>query len=251
MSRACSQEPDAKADLTRVPPGAALQDRATRRPAAPEPLGDLRYRALMGAGAWEALSPDVRRRFSHRLAGGQSVIYSGQILETRLNLFGRLLVTAARLIGAPFPLRSYAAGEPTVVTVTEDRTSQGQFWTRLYGWGGGFPQIVHSSKRFAGPTGLEEYVGRGVGVALSLHAVEGALVFRSAGYFFSVFGLRLSLPKRLSPGALEAIHRDLGASRFHFTLTLTHPWFGCLLHQTALFHDSNDVPSGGGEEGHR
>lgn len=210
--------------------------------ATPFALADLRYRALMGKTAWEALDPAVRRRFSHRLAGGESLVYSGQIVETRISALGRLLVGAARLIGAPFPLRAYAAGEPTVVTVTEDKASQGQFWTRLYGWGRGFPQIVHSSKRFAGPTGLEEYVGRGVGVALTLHEEEGALVFRSAGYFISILGLRITLPAWLSPGALTVTHRDLDGGRFHFALTLGHPRFGCLLRQLALFHDPQPGP---------
>lgn len=209
---------------------------------APRALADLRYRALMGKAAWQALDPAVRRRFSHRLAGGESLVYSGQIVETRISALGRLLVAAARLIGAPFPLRAYAAGEPTVVTVTEDKASQGQFWTRLYGWGRGFPQIVHSSKRFAGPTGLEEYVGRGVGVALTLHEERGALVFRSAGYFLSMLGLRVTLPAWLSPGALTVTHRDLEGGRFHFALTLEHPRFGCLLRQLALFHDPQPEP---------
>lgn len=211
------------------------------RPA--EALLDLRYRSLMGRRAWEALDPAVRRRFSHRLAGGESLVFSGQILETQISWAGRLLVTAARLIGAPFPLRNYAAGEPTVVTVTEDKASQGQFWTRLYGWGRGFPQVVHSSKRFAGPTGLEEYVGRGVGVALTLHAQAGALVFRSAGYFLSLLGLRLSLPGWLSPGILTVTHRDLDGGHFRFTLSLEHPQLGCLLRQDALFHDPQPAPS--------
>ena len=206
-------------------------------PSTPATLGDLRYRALMGQKAWEALAPDVRRRFSHRLAAGESLVYSGQIVETHLSRLGRLLVTAARLIGGPFPLRAYGAGEPTVVTVTEDKASQGQFWTRLYGWGRGFPQIVHSSKRFAGPTGLEEYVGCGIGVALTLHEEAGALVFRSAGYFLSILGRRLRLPAWLSPGDLRVCHRDLGDGRFVFGLTLDHPRFGCLLSQTALFRD--------------
>ena len=31
-------------------------------------------------------------------------------------------------------------------------------------------------------------------MALTIHAVDGALVFRSAGYFFQLFGRRLRLP---------------------------------------------------------
>ncbi len=130
-----------------------------------------------------------------------------------------------------------------MATVTEDKASQGQFWTRLYGWGRVFPQTVHNSKRFAGPTGLEEYIGRGVGVAFTLHAEAGALVLRSAGYFLALFGLRLALPDWLSPGALSVIHRDVDGGRFRFSLTLEHPQLGCLLRQDALFHDPQPAPS--------
>ncbi len=85
-----------------------------------------------------------------------------------MSFAGWLLAHAARLIGGPLPL-SRDAHTPSVVTVTEDVAAKGQHWTRLYARKRGFPQVVHSSKRFQGPTGLEEYVGCGVGMALTIH----------------------------------------------------------------------------------
>lgn len=200
--------------------------------------GDPRFRALIGARAWNALKPAVRRRFAERLATGQSIVYVGHIAETQMNRAGRLLVQAARLIGSPFPLEPEAQGEAAVVALTANGGSEGQCWTRLYAWRKGFPQIVHSTKRFAGPTGLEEYVGNGVGVALTLHEENGGLRFRSAGYFLSILGQRLPLPAWLTPGEMVIGHDDLGGGRFTFTLQLTHPLLGRLLHQVALFHDT-------------
>ncbi len=229
-------------ESTRPLPHATRRAPLVRRPCAPcRPAvteDNPPYRALMGTQAWNALKPAVRRRFAKRLATGQSIVYTGQIAETRMNFLGRLLVQASRLIGSPFPLEAEAKGEAAVVALTEDRGNDGQCWTRLYAWRKGFPQIVHSSKRFSGPTGLEEYVGHGVGVALTIHEENGGLRFRSAGYFLTAFGRRLPLPNWLAPGEMVIGHDDLGAGRFTFTLQLTHPWFGALLHQVALFQDT-------------
>lgn len=150
---------------------------------------------------------------------------------------GWWLAQAARIFGGPLPL-SRDTGVPAVVTVTEDIATKGQHWTRLYVRRNGFPQVIHSSKRFSGPTGLEEYVGCGLGMSLSVHVEERALVFRSVGYHLNIFGLRLALPRWLTPGALTVTHQELGGGRFLFDLQVIHPRFGELIRQTAAFEET-------------
>ena len=227
-----------------------LRDPVELRPepkSEPKPeLGDLRFRALMTEEEWFSLPLGIRRRFSKRLAGGQTIVYAGEILESWTSRAGWWLAQAARLIGGPLPLTRDAqvrsARVPTkrfasVVTVTEDMASGGQIWTRLYARRKGFPQVIHSSKRFAGPTGLEEYVGRGVGMTLTIYAREGALVFRSKNYFLELFGRRLFLPAWLTPGTLYVTHAELPDGKFSFTLQIFHPRFGLLLRQMAIFRE--------------
>jgi hypothetical protein len=204
----------------------------------PEPLrlGDLRFRKLLSNDDWFALPAPVRKRFSKRLSNGASVVYAGQVTAMRVNLAGRVLSHLARLIGSPLPLfRDIAV--PAVVTVTEDERSGGQIWTRMYARHGGLPQVIHSAKRFAGPTGLEECVGGGVGMALTVAVEEGTLLFRSAGYFVQLFGRRMAIPRWLTPGALTVSHTELGEGRFQFGLDIIHPWLGQLMHQTAVFRE--------------
>ena len=200
-------------------------------------LGDLRFRALLSALDWDALPPTVRWRFSRRLAGGMTVVYVGRVSETRMSRAGWCVAQAARLIDAPLPL-GRDRDVPAVVAVTEDRSGGGQNWTRLYARCAGFPQIIHSAKRFAGPTGLEEYVGYGVGMALSVHVEPGALVFRSAGYFVQLFGRRVAWPAWLSPGHLTVTHGACDDGAFTFTLDLVHPRVGGLIRQTAIFREA-------------
>jgi hypothetical protein len=204
---------------------------------ADETLGDLRFRALIADADWAALPLAIRRRFSRRLANGNTVVYVGEILETRTSTAGWLLAQAARLIGAPFPV-CRDTHVPSVVAVTEDMATGGQIWTRLYARRRRFPQIVHSSKRFAGPTGLEEHVGCGVGMTLTMHVRDDALVFSSRDYFIEWFGLRLRLPPWMTPGALSVTHAECADGRFSFTLDVVHPRLGLLIRQMGLFRET-------------
>jgi uncharacterized protein DUF4166 len=216
---------------------AAFKAHELHAPGSEPELGDLRFRALMSETDWLALPLSIRRRFSKRLAGGKTVVYVGETLTNDMSRAGWWLAQAARLVGGPLPLVRDAHA-PSVVTVTEDVATRGQHWTRLYARRRGFPQVVHSSKRFAGPTGLEEYVGRGIGMALTIHVADGALVFRAAHYFVQLGRWRLRLPHWASPGSLSVTHAELGDGRFLFRLDITHPRLGRLICQTAAFQEA-------------
>jgi hypothetical protein len=115
-------------------------------------IEDLRFRALLGETEWAKLPPPIRQRFSKHLGNGTTVVYVGHVLENWMSRAGWLLAQAARMIGGPLPL-SRDVNVASIVSVTEDLATGGQIWTRLYTRRNHFPQVIHSSKRFAGPTG--------------------------------------------------------------------------------------------------
>ena len=212
------------------------EGRLSRSIDAPDsPLGDLRFRKLLSDEDWAALPAAIRRRFSHRCASGESTVYVGHVRRLTMNWAGRLFAQAGRLIGAPLPTTTACSG-PCIVAVTEGGQG-GQIWTRIYARKRGLPQVIHSAKCFSGRTGLEEFVGCGVGMALRVCVDKGALLFCSTGYFARIGAFRIPLPQWLTPGALTVAHVELGGGRFAFTLDIEHPLFGHVIGQTTVFEE--------------
>lgn len=220
--------------LSTSPVDLAVDDRSpTTSPA----LGDLRFRKLVGSAAWNALPAAVRRRFSKRLEGGATAIYVGEVTDVRMSRLGFGLAQLCRLIGGPLPT-SRDTALPSIVTVTEDTATGGQIWTRLYAHRHGFPQVIHSSKRFAGPTGLEEHVSCGIAMTLRVSTTSNALIFKSDRYFIALGKWRIDIPQWFAPGQLIVGHREIDPNSFAFTLDLVHPLFGHLIHQSAVFKET-------------
>ena len=145
------------------------------------------FRQLVGSEDWCELPAPVRARFERELAPGDSAAFVGEIAETRMTVLGWLWAQLARLFGAPLPLKALAR-IPAAVVVTQDVLTPMQAWTRLYHESGKLPQVISSTKRFAGLTGLEECVGAGIGMALAVSVEGRALVFRSTEYFWRCGG---------------------------------------------------------------
>lgn len=206
-------------------------------PAPTEPsVADLRFRTLLGEEAWARLPEPVRSRFSKRLARSDIVLYRGHVTLTQMSWMGRLLSFLTRAIGSPLPTMNGAIG-PAVVAVTDDDALGGQRWLRIYERPGRKPQMIQSTKRFRGETGLEEYVGAGISMELTLTVEDAALVFRSRRYLFETRRLRVAIPRWLAPGAMTIVHRQEDDGSFSFHLTLDHVLLGTLLHQVAYFRD--------------
>jgi len=199
-------------------------------------LHDARFRALLERTDWERLPSEVQARFCSRIAGAQTTLYRGVVIRMHMSRLGWALAQVCRLFGAPLPL-SRDAGGAAIVAVSEDHRCAGQCWTRIYARQRGFPQVIHSAKRFAGPTGLEEYLGGGLGMALRLEALSDGLAFVSDHYFLQIGSRRFRLPRAFTPGAARILHRQVAGKTFLFELIVEHPWAGRLLHQQILFDD--------------
>jgi hypothetical protein len=196
---------------------------------------ETRFARLAGE-SWTQLPAPIRRRFSRHLADGQRIVYLGEVAATHMTIVGRLVAQLARFVGAPLPLE--ASGRvPVTVIVTGSERLCGQVWTRIYERAHGFPQVIQSVKRFGGATGLQEIVGRGVGMRLNLSVRDRALVFRSAGYFIRCLGVQLSLPNWLTPGVIEVVHREESSGQFSFSLSVTHSLAGHVIDQIAFFRE--------------
>jgi len=66
-----------------------------------DPLGDIRFRQLFEDKDWNRLPRPVRRRFGRRVAAGEALIYRGQVEYNRVNIWGRIINSVLRLVGAP------------------------------------------------------------------------------------------------------------------------------------------------------
>jgi hypothetical protein len=216
---------------------ASARHRNVSTPSHPKLLDDRRFHSLLPDADWGRLPVAIWRRFSTRLADGATIVYVGAVDEAYLSRAGWWLAQLARLVGGPLPI-STDVGVPMIVTVTEDAASGGQIWTRIAGRRHGFPQVIHSSKRFMGPTGLEEYLGCGLSMELRVAVADAALEFHSTGYAVTIAGVRLTLPQWLSPGDLTVTHSDLGGSAFRFRLEIVHPRFGRIVCQSGVFREA-------------
>ena len=194
------------------------------------PMTSPSYASLVGS-SWRDLPVRTRARFG---VEREMVCYHGRVEVSDCTMLGRLFRQLARLVGSPLPFDD-TVGPATVVVMATGQGSSS--WTRVYRRNGGRAQAIRSVKRFAGPTGLEEYLGAGLCMALRMNVEDASLVFESAGYSLALGKARIPLPGWLTPGRLRVRSTELTAPSFRFSLTLSHPRFGVVLRQEAVFED--------------
>jgi len=196
-------------------------------------LPDPSFRALLGEIAWRRLVPAVRARFAVKPAPGAAIRYRGTMHKVQASWAGKLLAGICRLFATP--LAPYCGSDvPVSVRLHLDSDGNGIVWERTYHFARRAPVTCVSVKR-AQSSGLVEIVGGGIGMALSLAERDGALHFRSTGYFWHWHGRRLPLPPWLTPGEMHVVQADLGGGRFRFALAVAHPLFGEIIRQDGVF----------------
>ena len=191
---------------------------------------------VLGNAAWTRLPRAVRVRFAH---AAPAVDYVGEFDIVRASLLGRIIAWACQIIGTPVAPRT-GNNVPAIVHVGPSR--RGVEWRREYRWPGHSPCLVRSTK-VIGPDGtlVEELPAR-LCMSLDVYEEAGSLHFVSRAYYFDITipgtrrRVRVVLPLWLSHGTTHVEHIDEADGWFRFTMTVTHPHFGEMFHQTGRFH---------------
>lgn len=187
------------------------------------------------AAGWSRLPAAVRRRFA---AAGHDTCYDGH-LDLDCSRVGRFFALFAGLLGGPLTA-SRCNAAPARVRVHDDGRG-GVVWERRLRLPGGGTRVVRSTKEAGPGATLVERTDGGLAMELDVFEEDGALVFRSRRYFLALGRRRIPVPALLTPGTCRVEHRDLGAGRFRFTLSMVHPLWGLTFHQTGVFRDPEEL----------
>jgi hypothetical protein len=191
------------------------------------------FRALLGEAAWAELPAAVQARFG-AASHVEPRTFPGA-MDVRMSWLGWLFAQGGRLLGAPLaPWPGDAV--PVDVLVRRD-PSGGVRWERIYAYPGRAPLSIVSMKLVAADGSLLEVTRGGIGMRLTLGVEDGALVFRSTGYFWRIGRWLAPLPVVLTPGRCTVVHRDLGDGRFRFSLGFRHPLAGETIVNAGDFQD--------------
>lgn len=194
---------------------------------------------LLGHAAWGRLPAAVRERFGD---SSQTVDYVGEFAFVRASAFGRLIAWLCRLVGTP--VAPHTAENVSALVHVRPRDG-GVEWRREYRWRDRPASIVRSTKVIDAGGTLVEVLPAGLCMALEVYEAAAVLHFVSHRYFFvftvPVIGrLRLPIPDWLAPGTTHVEHMDLANGWFRFSMTVTHPVFGELFHQSGDFRSAGD-----------
>jgi hypothetical protein len=193
---------------------------------------------VLGTAAWLRLPPAVRARFAHT---ARAVDYVGEFEVVRASLVGRVIAWACQVIGTPVAPRT---GHHVPAIVHVGPSGRGVEWRREYQWSGHAATVVRSTKVIKDDGALVEVLPAHLCMSLHVYEEAGALHFMSRAYYFELpmpwmrRRLSLVLPPWLSPGTTHVRHIDLSGGWFRFSMTVTHPLFGEVFHQTGCFHAS-------------
>ncbi len=186
--------------------------------------------------SWNALHPNIQRRFGIEPVRGESILYEGTMLEMRRSFMGWLFAMLTRVIGNP--LSPHAGKDiPMEVRLQKKDGQQGVYWQRTYFIPNKKPYVVTSSKQQGKDGSMLECVGCGFGMKLNVFAQDKALHFMSAYYFFTLLGYRIPLPHWISPGQTHVVHKDMGDGDFSFTISMQHPMLGETFYQHGIFRE--------------
>ena len=177
---------------------------------------------------WQQLHPDIKNRL--RLPAHTNTLrYIGVMQRIYCSPIGKLFARILR----PLTLLPEQCRTNTQFDFLIKQQNNGILKQRRYFLDSCRPFTFRSIFRHL-PILHEEFKA-GFGMNLELSSDREGLIFRDAGYYIRLGKLRIPIPRWLSVGQFELIHRNINPKRFQVLIRIGHPLFGTLFYQRGEF----------------
>lgn len=186
-------------------------------------------RSAMKESDWAQLHPSIKARFAAVLPVKGVLGFEGIMHWVYCSPPGALIARVLR----PFSILPDICSRQSRFDFNIFRRGGVVMKQRRYQLAGRDPFIFTSI--FSEHPALHEEFAGGIGMYLQLAEEQGALIFRDRGYFLRLGRWRIQLPRWLTVGSFELLHRNIDAQRFQVIIRVAHPLFGTLFYQRGEF----------------
>lgn len=185
----------------------------------------------LGGKQWSALNHNIIRRFTRSIQQN-TLRYRGVVDWVYCSPVGAFIAKCLK----PFSLLpDRCARQSQFEFIIKEHNGQ-IHKQRRYHMETNIPFIF--SSLFDNKPSLHEEFSGGLGMYLGLAVKKGDLLFRDRGYFFRIGNWRLPIPRWLSVGRFELLHRNIDDRRFQVIIRIAHPLLGTLFYQRGDFFDT-------------
>lgn len=186
-------------------------------------------RNMLGEAAWMQLEADIARRFVAYVSEQRPLQFVGKMQWVYCSPIGYVISKFIKR----FSILPDVCCRDSDFGFDIGMRNGSLFKQRVYELEDGSRFRFTSSFREL-PRLHEEFNG-GIGMYLGLLVKRGALLFRDEGYFFRIRNWRLSLPRWMTVGHFDLLHRNIDAKRFQIIIRVVHPLLGTLFYQRGEF----------------
>jgi hypothetical protein len=186
-------------------------------------------RQVLGDHSWSQLESAIATRFSVYVSDNRPLVFHGKMQWVYCSPIGFLISKV---------IKRFAILPDTCVRDAEFTFNIGMRHGEI------FKQRIYEltdddaftfTSTFSDAPRLHEEFNGGIGMYLGLLVKRGALLFRDQGYFFRINKWRLRLPRWLTVGHFDLLHRNIDDQRFQIIIRVVHPLLGTLFYQRGEF----------------
>lgn len=175
--------------------------------------------------SWEGLAETVKQHYDITPGESSKMTIIGTMDEVYHSNIAKLFLLPGRIFGALVPYKG--KNIPTEVrNWTSENNHKAMFWYRTLNFPNKPPLIFSSRMEYTNDDEIIEYVRYGLGIRMKMSVDNGALVFKSKSYVWTIGAISVPIPTWLILGDAVITEKAISEDEFYMDFYMIHPLFG-------------------------